>query len=338
MKKKTIFLTGCAGFIGFHLSRTLLLLGYKVIGYDSVNDYYDVSLKLDRLKILKEFSDFDFHRDDLENISSIVTIFQSKEIHCVVHLAAQAGVRYSIENPTSYFNSNLLGTFNILEVVKSFQIDHVMMASTSSVYGNARQMPLHEGLHTDSPISLYAATKKSCEVMSHSYSHVYDIPITQFRFFTVYGPWGRPDMALFKFTRNILSGIPIDVYNNGDMRRDFTYVDDLVNAVALLLEKPPSRSDPVNSASNMSNDAPWRAVNIGGSNPVELMKFIETLEEKLGISAELNMMEMQIGDVKETFANNDQLKNIIGNLEFTDIKLGVSKFVDWYLEYYKDEL
>lgn len=338
MKNKTVFLTGCAGFIGFHLSETLLGQGFKVIGYDSINNYYDVSLKLDRLKILKQHSNFEFYKDELENIESINSIFSSNKIDSVVHLAAQAGVRYSIENPSSYFSSNLLGTFNILEVVKGYQIEHVMMASTSSVYGNAKQMPLHEGFPTHSPISLYAATKKSGEVISHSYSHVYDIPITHFRFFTVYGPWGRPDMALFKFTKNILNGKPIDVYNNGDMKRDFTFIDDLVKAITLLLGKPPKKHEPETSQYSMCNDAPWRVVNIGGSNPVELMNFINIIEEKLGVRAKLNLMDMQTGDVKETFANNDLLKSIIGNLQFTDLKSGVSKFVDWYLDYYKNDI
>lgn len=334
MRNDVILITGCAGFVGFHLAKKFIELGHTVIGIDSLDDYYDVDLKKARLKILSDFENFSLHVEKLENERAICQIVQNNNITHIVHLAAQAGVRHSIEKPRSYFDSNLLGTFNLLEAIKELKINHFMMASTSSVYGNSEDFPLTESSSTDFPISLYAATKKSTEILSHSYSHVYQLPVTAFRFFTVYGPWGRPDMALFKFTKNILLEKPIEVFNYGEMRRDFTYIDDLVNCIVKLKDKAPLMSKSLNKLPHDSTDAPWRSINIGGANSVRLMDFINIIEQTLGKKAIINFKEMQMGDVKETLADNEKLKNLIGDHDFTDITVGISKFISWYLSYH----
>lgn len=330
---KKILVTGSAGFVGFHLSSLLLEQGHHVIGFDGMTDYYDVNLKVRRHEILRENDGFSCHIGMLEDYDNLSKIFEKEAPEIVVHLAAQAGVRYSLENPRAYINSNLIGTFNIMECAREFSVKHLLIASTSSVYGANTQMPFKEDMHTDTPLTLYAATKKANESMAHSYSHLWKIPTTMFRFFTVYGPWGRPDMALFKFTKGIIEETPIDIYNNGDMYRDFTYVEDLVHAISLLVDTVPGITmDNLDNTCPIS--APYRVVNIGNSTKVKLLDFVEEIEKVLGKKAIRNYMDMQKGDVPATWADASLLKSLTGFQPQTDFKDGVRKFISWYLEEY----
>ena len=331
-----ILITGTAGFIGFHLANLLLGEGFNVHGYDGMTDYYDTNLKKDRHKILHKYTNFDSTLGMLEDDKKLSTLTSSFQPDVIIHLAAQAGVRYSLENPRAYIDSNIVGTFNVLEVAKKEKIKHLLIASTSSVYGSNEKMPFTEKEKTDTQLTLYAATKKANENMAHSYSHLWKIPTTAFRFFTVYGPWGRPDMALFKFVSSILKDQPIDVYNNGEMFRDFTYVDDLVCSIKLLINKSPTdSSNKISNKDSISNIAPFRLINIGNSNTVNLMDFIKTIEEILGKKALYNYMPMQKGDVKATWADSSLLKELTDYRPQTDIKSGIKKFIEWYLDYYK---
>ena len=331
MEKLTIIITGSAGFIGFHLAERLLQQGHTVIGIDAVTDYYDPNLKIARLNILRKYVNFFNKKMLLEGPEFQEIHKEFPKIDIIVHLAAQAGVRYSIENPHTYVSSNLVGTHSVLELARIHSVDHLLMASTSSVYGANTEMPFNERQKTDHQLSFYAATKKSNEVMAHSYSHVFNIPTTMFRFFTVYGPWGRPDMALYKFANNMIKGIPIDVYNNGEMERDFTYVADLVKSISLLIGCKPQKDKVVGRQDSLSPVAPFRVVNIGNSNPVQLMAYIDELENALNIKAKKNMLPMQVGDVKSTNADTTLLKDLTGFIPDTDIKVGVSEFVKWFL-------
>ena len=335
--RKNVLITGSAGFIGFHTSQIFLSNQWRVIGLDAMTDYYDVNLKQDRHKILATHENFIACKGFIQDKILLNEIFQKYKPKVIIHLAAQAGVRYSIKNPESYVESNLIGTFHILEMARKFKPRHLLMASTSSVYGSNKHMPLNENQKCDTPMSFYAATKKSNEMMSHSYSHLYKIPITMFRFFTVYGPWGRPDMALFKFTKNILLGKPIDLYNKGNMIRDFTYVSDLVNAIFLLTSKvPPKVNDRKQIIKNdsISDVAPFRVVNIGNSEPINLLDYVKELENLLGKVAQKNFLGMQDGDVHKTHSNINLLKKLTGFKPKTNLKHGVAEFVKWYKSYY----
>lgn len=334
-----ILITGAAGFIGFNLSKKLLMLNHEVIGIDNLNDYYAVSLKESRLEQIQN-DNFSFHQIDLENRDDLNRIFETQKPDVVINLAAQAGVRYSLENPHAYIDSNIVGFMNILEASRHNDVEQLIYASSSSVYGANTSLPFSTTDNIDHPLSLYAATKKANELMAHTYSSLYNIPTTGLRFFTVYGPWGRPDMALFKFTKNIIEGKPIDVYNNGDMMRDFTYVDDIVEAISRLIEKP-AKSNPKWSGKNpdpSSSYAPYKVYNIGNNSPVNLMDFIEAIEEKVGKKAIKNYMPLQAGDVPETYANVEDLYRDIDFRPATSIKDGVGKFVDWYIDYYNIKL
>jgi len=332
---KTFLITGSAGFIGFHLSKMLLKSNNKVIGVDSLTDYYDIKLKQARIAILKSDSNFIEEKIDITNEQAILKVFKKYNPNIVVHLAAQAGVRYSIENPRSYLDSNIVGTFNILEGIRHSNVEHTLIASTSSIYGSNKNMPYDENQKTDTQVSFYAATKKSCEVISHSYSHIYNLPITNFRFFTVYGPFGRPDMALFKFVKAMKNNKPIDIYNNGNMKRDFTYIDDLIKGITLLLNKIPKVGQPIGKQDTLSDVAPWRTVNIGNSCSQNLMDFVDEIEKNMGFKAIKNFLPMQPGDVKETYANANLLKEITGFKPQTDISIGVKNFCEWYNHFYK---
>lgn len=327
--------TGSAGFIGFHVCQRLLDAGHQVVGIDNLNDYYDVNLKQARLDLLQS-PQFSFHKIDLADRASMQSLFADAEFNRVIHLAAQAGVRYSIENPHAYAESNLMGHLNILEGCRHNKVQHLLYASSSSVYGLNRKMPFSTDDSVDHPVSLYAATKKANELMSHTYSHLYGLPTTGLRFFTVYGPWGRPDMALFKFTKAMLEGKSIDVYNYGKMKRDFTYIDDIVEAIIRLQDviPQPDAEWTVETGSPATSSAPYRVYNIGNSAPVELMDYITALEEALGIEAEKNMMPMQAGDVLETSAETQPLYDLVGFKPQTSVKDGVKNFVDWYREFY----
>jgi UDP-glucuronate 4-epimerase len=329
-----ILITGTAGFIGFHLAKLLLSSGNKVHGFDGMTDYYDVSLKQTRHKILRKFSEFSSTVAMLEDKGAIDKCFSDFKPDIVIHLAAQAGVRYSLENPRAYIDSNIVGTFNVMDAARFNSVKHLMIASTSSVYGANELMPFNESEKADTQLTIYAATKKATESMAHSYSHIYQIPVTLFRFFTVYGPWGRPDMALFKFTKNILENKPIDIYNNGEMQRDFTYVDDLVLAIELLMDTVPELHKPVGASDSLSPVAPIRTVNIGNSKSINLMDFIEAIETELGIKAIRNYMPMQTGDVPATWADATLLKNLTGYQPGTDYCSGVASFIQWYREFY----
>lgn len=317
-----VFVTGSAGFIGFHVCNSLLNEGHIVHGYDGMTDYYDVSLKNKRHSFLKSDSNFTCTEAMLEDKVSLEMAVGFFEPDVIIHLAAQAGVRYSLENPESYISSNVVGTFNIMEVSKRFNIGHLLVASTSSVYGNSTDMPFREDSKTDSPLTIYAATKKSTEVLLHSYASLWHVPTTVFRFFTVYGPWGRPDMALFKFTEAIMNGEPIDVYNNGEMYRDFTYVDDLVKSIVMLIPEKPLQ------------ETPYRVINIGRSNSIKLSDFIAVIEKHLGIEAKKNFMELQKGDPVKTWADSSKLESLINYKPDTDIDYGVKEFLKWYKKYY----
>ena len=335
--KRKVLVTGSAGFIGFHLCKELLELGFEVIGIDALTDYYDVNLKRSRLNILKKFPGYSDICVSIEDEDFCHKISEDFEFDTIIHLAAQAGVRYSIDYPKLYLQTNILGTFNILELARTKKVRHLLCASTSSVYGSNTAMPFTEFQKCDTQMSFYAATKKSNEVMAHSYSHIYGIPITMFRFFTVYGPWGRPDMALFKFTKAMLDGQPIDIYNHGVMKRDFTYIDDLVNAVIKLSETPPPSVEnrtKISKHDSLSDVAPWRVVNIGNSQPVNLMDYVKALEIALKITAKKNMLEMQPGDVAATWADTELLHSLTGFKPKTNVLDGVQKFIDWYRTYY----
>lgn len=332
-----VLVTGAAGFIGFHLSRKLCGLGAEVIGIDNLNDYYDVRLKESRLDILKSLPHFSFHKIDLKDKPSIDNLFTTNQIDYVVNLAAQAGVRYSITNPYAYIESNVTGFLNILEACRHHPVKHLVYASSSSVYGANRKMPFSVHDNVDHPLALYAVTKKSNELMAHSYSNLYNIPTTGLRFFTVYGPYGRPDMALFLFAKAILEGKPIDVFNHGKMKRDFTYVEDIVEGIVRLLPSAP-KGNPNWDGENpdpATSFAPYKIYNIGNNNPVELLYYIEVLESKLGKKAVKNFLPLQDGDVPETYANVDDLMNDVGFKPATPIEVGIGQFVDWYLSYYK---
>lgn len=336
-EKHSILVTGAAGFIGFHLSKKLCSLGYAVTGIDNLNDYYEVSLKEARLAILEKTEGFSFHKLELTDKKGIDALFEKHKFSYVVNLAAQAGVRYSLTNPYAYLESNLHGFLNILEACRHTGVKHLVYASSSSVYGANKNMPFAVHHNVDHPISLYAATKKSNELMAHTYSALYNLPTTGLRFFTVYGPYGRPDMALFIFTKAILEGQPIDVYNHGKMKRDFTYIDDIVEGIVRLIPTLP-KANPSWSGANpdaATSFAPYRLYNIGNNNPVELLHFIEILEEKLGQKAVKNLMPIQEGDVPETFADVDALAEAVGFRPSTPIEEGIEKFVTWYKEYYR---
>lgn len=334
---RKILVTGSAGFIGFHLSKLLLTEGFRVIGYDAMTDYYDVRLKERRHQQLLQNPNFSCIIGMLEDFGTLKTFCDAEKPNVIVHLAAQAGVRYSLENPRAYIESNVVGTFNIMECARELKVDHLLMASTSSVYGSNTEMPYSELHKTDNPMTIYAATKKASEAMGHSYAHLWDLPTTMFRFFTVYGPWGRPDMALFKFTKGIIEGTPIDIYNNGDMYRDFTYVEDLVKGIRLLIDSPPVRPETpedISEGDSLSPVAPHRVVNIGNSNKVRLLDYIEAIENELRTPAIRNYMEMQAGDVPATWADTTLLQNLTGYKPETNIRDGVKKFVAWYKDYY----
>ncbi len=332
----TILVTGSAGFIGFHLSRRLLERGETVVGLDSLNAYYDPKLKAARLAILESHRGYRHAKLDLADREGVPALFAEVRPDHVVNLAAQAGVRYSLESPETYVDSNVVGFLNILEGCRAVQPKHLVFASTSSVYGNHNNLPFNVHDAATHPITLYAASKLANEAMAHSYAHLFGIPSTGFRFFTVYGPWGRPDMALFKFTDAILKGQPIDVYGEGRMQRDFTYVDDIVDGLVAALDRPPAanpawdseRPDPATSA------APWRVLNLGASRRVELMRYIQVLEEKLGRKADLSLMPMQAGDVARTEADTAETRAVLDYAPSTTIEEGVGRFVDWYREYY----
>ena len=334
---KVALITGASGFIGFHLAKFLLSYDWKIIGLDAMTNYYDVNLKNARQKLLCENLCFHNYKGLVQDKKLLNDICSLHKPNIIIHLAAQAGVRYSIENPISYVESNLIGTFHILEMARKYKPDHLLMASTSSVYGSNRDMPLHETQKCDMQMSFYAATKKSNEAMAHSYSHLYDIPTTMLRFFTVYGPWGRPDMALFKFTKNILSGKPIEVYNKGNMARDFTYIADLVKAIYLLTFEIPSsankRKDIIKNDS-ISDVAPFRIVNIGNSRPINLLDYVKVLENTLGKVAQKKFLSMQDGDIYKTHSNIDLLKALTGFEPKTNLHEGISQFVKWYKSYY----
>jgi UDP-glucuronate 4-epimerase len=332
-----ILITGAAGFIGFHVAQHLLKHNHQIFGIDNINEYYDPILKQERLKILKSYDNFSFKKIDIAHNEELATIFSANKFDAVIHLAAQAGVRYSLENPQVYIDSNLVGFFNLLENCKqATTIKHFVFASSSSVYGANTDYPYSERQNTDHPISLYAATKKSNEIMAHSYASLYNLPCTGLRLFTVYGPWGRPDMALFKFTKNILSNKPIDIYNNGDMKRDFTYVDDVADCITCCLKKPPTPNPSWNSnkPNPATSFAPYRIYNIGNSSPAQLMNVIELLEQTLGKTAIKNFLPMQPGDAKETYADTTFLQNNFHHKPQTNLEIGIKKFTDWYLEYY----
>lgn len=332
-----ILVTGAAGFIGSTLSHRLLDRGDTVVGIDDMNDYYDVTLKQARLARLQRKDGFSIVHDDIADRKAVEQLFASQKFDAVVNLAAQAGVRYSIENPHAYIDANIVGFCNILEGCRHSGVGHLVYASSSSVYGANTKLPFAESDNVDHPISLYAASKKANELMAHCYSNLYDLPTTGLRFFTVYGPWGRPDMALFKFAKGILAGEQIDVYNNGDMIRDFTYIDDIVEGVVRVIDRPPTGDD------TWSGDAPnpatsaakYRVYNIGNSSPQNLMRYIEVLEENLGIKANYNFMPMQPGDVPATQADTTRLQDDTGYKPDTTIDTGVARFVEWYKEYYQ---
>lgn len=334
-----ILISGAAGFIGFHLSKRLLDQSYEVIGIDNLNEYYDSSLKQSRLEILNKYINFSFLKVDLKDKIQIDNIFEKYQPTYVINLAAQAGVRYSIVNPYAYVDSNLIGFMNILEACRNFPVKHLLYASSSSVYGGNKIVPFSTNHNVDHPVSLYAATKKSNELMAHTYSHLYGIPTTGLRFFTVYGPYGRPDMAYFSFTKDILSGKPIKVYNHGKMERDFTYIDDIVEGIYRLIEKAPvANKDWDESKDDLSTSfAPYKIYNIGNNNPVKLMRFINALESALGKEAEKIYMDMQPGDVFRTYADVNDLERDINFKPSTTIEEGLTKFVDWYKDYYKVE-
>lgn len=323
---KRYLITGGAGFIGFYLSKALLEAGAKVIGLDNLNNYYEVSLKEDRLAILKEYPDYQFVRADLADKETVLQLFEEWKPQIVVNLAAQAGVRHSIDNPDAYIQSNLIGFFNVLEACRNYPVEHLVFASSSSVYGGNKKVPFSTKDQVDRPVSLYAATKKSNELMAYSYSKLYGIPLTGLRFFTVYGPMGRPDMAYFKFAKKIMADEPIQIYNHGDMMRDFTYIDDIITGVVNILCNPPEKDE---------NGAAYKIYNIGNNKPEKLMDYISVLEKCLGREAKKEFLPMQPGDVYETYADVQDLIDDFGFKPSTTIEEGLGKFAEWFLEYYK---
>ncbi len=331
-----VLVTGCAGFIGMHTCLRLLARGDTVIGVDNLSDYYDVRLKEDRLQRLYDHSSFSFHKLDLTDQAGIAALFVANDFQRVVNLAAQPGVRYSLKNPHAYIQSNIVGFANILEGCRHNKVEHLVQSSSSSVYGANTSIPFSANQNVDHPVSLYAATKKAGELMAHSYSHLYGLPVTCLRFFTVYGPWGRPDMSPFLFTSAILEGRPIDVFNFGKMQRDFTYVDDIVEGVARVLDTPARANENFDTSNPdpSSSYAPYRVYNIGNHQPIELLSFIEVLEDALGKKAIKNMLPMQAGDVLATFAETSDLRNTFGFAPSTSLNEGIGKYVAWHLEYY----
>lgn len=335
-----VMVTGTAGFIGFHLSKKLCNDGFRVVGIDNLNEYYDVNLKQARLKILMDLPNFSFFKVDLVEYEKLQDIFKSYNITSVINLAAQAGVRYSLTHPHAYLQSNLHGFLNILEICRHNKVRHLVYASSSSVYGANKKMPFSVHQNVDHPISLYAASKKANELMAHTYSALYGLPTTGLRFFTVYGPYGRPDMALFIFTKAILEGKPIDIFNNGKMKRDFTYVDDIVEAISRLVMRVPV---PDNSWNGYEPDpatsfAPYRVYNIGNNQPVDLLRFIEVIENQIGKKAIKNFLPLQDGDVPETYADVHDLMRDVDFKPQTNIEVGIKKFIDWYKQYYDIKL
>tara|TARA_B100002019_G_scaffold173204_1_gene149688 strand:- start:947 stop:1945 length:999 start_codon:yes stop_codon:yes gene_type:complete len=328
------FITGAAGFVGYHLAKNLLEKKHEVLGFDAVTSYYDVSLKNRRIENLKKYPNFFFEKKKLEDKKALTLTVSKFNPDIVFHLAAQAGVRYSLENPTAYINSNIVGTFNLLEILKEIDVKHFLFSSTSSVYGSNESLPFKENDSSTNQLSIYSSTKKSCESLIHSYSYSYKIPSTIFRFFTAYGPWGRPDMAMFIFTKAILEDKKINVYNHGEMSRDFTYINDLIESIFRLSNKIPHLEDSFKYDS-LSNIAPYRIVNIGNSKKIKLMSMIEALERKLNKKSKKNFLPMQIGDIKETQADISLLKELTSYYPQTSIEDGVSKFIDWYLKYYQ---
>ena len=336
MKKAIV--TGSSGFIGYHVCKRLVLDGYIVIGVDDMNDYYDVNLKTARQKELLALKNFTVINSKIETPGLMLRLFEEHKPNLLIHLAAQAGVRYSIENPRAYLESNIIGTFEILEAARNFPPDHLLIASTSSAYGSNKEMPYKENVRADHQMSFYAATKKSSENIAHSYSHLFNLPTTVFRFFTVYGPWGRPDMALFKFTKAIMENKPIEIFNNGNMKRDFTYVEDLVNALTLLIKKAPNNLADIDKYKNdsLSPVAPFRVINIGNSRPEELNDFIAEIENATNRTAKKIYSPMQAGDVPSTWADSALLNEITSYKSKTNISQGVKNFVDWYIEFYEN--
>lgn len=332
-----ILVTGAAGFIGSALSLRLLADGHKVIGIDNFNDYYDVNLKRARVARALTSNEFTMYELDVADKQAVFNVFQQESIDRVMHLAAQAGVRYSLDNPSAYIDANMHGFTNILEACRDHPVEHLVYASTSSVYGANQTMPFSEHVGTNHPVSLYAATKKANELMAHAYAHLFKVPVTGLRFFTVYGPWGRPDMALFKFTQKILAGEPIDVYGYGEQSRDFTYIDDIVEGIVRTLDNPAKPSDVWDAKSPDPSLAgvPYRIYNIGSNSPEPLMRYIEVLEKNLGVEAQKNMLPMQPGDVKDTYADVSNLINDVGYKPDTSIEVGIKRFVEWYRDYFK---
>jgi UDP-glucuronate 4-epimerase len=331
-----LLVTGAAGFIGFHTAQLLLERGEEVVGLDNLNDYYDVSLKEARVAILRRYANFRFVKLDLADRAGMPALFAAEKFERVVHLGAQAGVRYSLQKPLAYIDSNILGFANILEGCRHNGVAHLVYASTSSVYGANTKMPFSVHHNVDHPLSFYAATKKANELMAHTYAHLYGLPVTGLRFFTVYGPWGRPDMALFSFTKNILAGKPIDVFNYGNHRRDFTYIDDIVQGVVRATDRIAAANPAWDSEEPDpgSSKAPYRLYNIGNNQPVELLRYIDVIEQCLGRKAEKNLLPMQAGDVPDTFADVDDLVRDVGYKPATPVEEGIRKFIDWYVEYY----
>ncbi|MCC6947659.1 MAG: NAD-dependent epimerase [Bradyrhizobiaceae bacterium] len=332
-----ILITGTAGFIGFHLANRLLADGHIVFGVDGLTPYYDVKLKEARHALLAQSNRFTAHVAMLEDERRLAAIFEAAQPEVVVHLAAQAGVRYSLENPRAYIDANITGTFNLLELLRRHSVRHFLFASTSSVYGANEKMPFRETEQADHPLTLYAASKRAGELMAHSYAHLWNVPTTALRFFTVYGPWGRPDMALFKFVDAILHDRPIEIYGEGRMSRDFTYVEDLIEAMVRLVACVPARerAEETDAQDSLSPAAPYRVVNIGGGAPVHLLEFVEAIERKLGKKAERRLLPLQAGDVRDTFASADLLERLTGYRPATDVAEGVGRFVEWYRSYYK---
>ncbi|MFV2034776.1 MAG: NAD-dependent epimerase/dehydratase family protein [Halocynthiibacter sp.] len=331
---RTAVVTGSAGFIGYFTCKHLLENGFRVIGVDAMTPYYDVTLKQNRHEMLIQHPQFEAVQERIEAPDVLLSLFKREKPDVVIHLAAQAGVRFSLKEPRSYLTSNIVGTFELLEAARMYPPAHMLLASTSSAYGANTAMPYLETHRADHQMSFYAATKKATESMAHSYAHLYNLPVTMFRFFTVYGPWGRPDMALFKFTKAILNGTPIDVYNNGDMRRDFTYVEDLAAAIGLLVDAVPQTGKPALAGDSLSPVAPYRVVNIGNSDPVPLMEFIGAIEAATGLSAKKNMMPMQPGDVPQTWADTALLQSLAGYTPKTTLTEGIARFVTWFRDYY----
>ena len=335
-----ILVTGAAGFIGMHLTIRLLNQGHEVVGLDNLNDYYDVNLKKARIEFIGSTNQFSFLKIDLAECDQINAVFLEFRPDVVINLAAQAGVRYSLQQPRSYIDSNIVGFTNILEACRHMDVKHLIYASSSSIYGLNEEMPYHEGQNVDHPLALYGATKRANELLSHSYSYLFGLPATGLRFFTVYGPWGRPDMALFKFTSSIIDNKPIDVYNHGQMIRDFTYIDDVVEVISRLVHKPAVQDERFDAAAPDAgtSSAPWRIFNIGNGKPTRLLDYISALEKALDKKAEMNFMEMQPGDVESTSADNKRLEEYLGFKPDTPIQIGIQKFVDWYVSFYQTKL